>query len=157
MISKRKHGNISVLESSNAALVDYGMNTLCDRAGLIKSKVLESIGDTIENYLSKKSRNAIPDGQIKALHKELLSISDSLKKYAASIDSSKDHYDLIMRLTSDVPIKKNKIIELVGENRGFLQHKIRRQKLLDIGQKERLKVGLIALANEIKRSAREGL
>ncbi len=138
---------------SSAEKMDAKFNAVCEETGLIKSKVLELIGESIQTYANKRKRNGLNQESIKMLSCKLHDIANSIRDIVSNSSQYKNHSELIEALHEQTFIKKQQLIKLVGGHTTFLQDRFKRTKFLQHSELEMLKKGLLEIAKKLENTS----
>lgn len=128
------------------------IDDLCASGGLIKSKLLNRAGVSIQNFASKRKHHGLCSEQHLAMLQALSSIATSIDDCLSSIDGDSDHSILVELLHSQAYVKKGKLLEILGESGSFFHDSFSRSKKLDNLQLHKLKQGLTEISRQIRHA-----
>ncbi len=106
--------------------MDDKLNKLCHENGLIKKKIIASIGSTPGRYKSKLNFNGLSTEEIERLKISLYDLSSKIETF----EFSSDHFLDINILRNDLFIKKNRLSQALNRPKSYLSADLEAKRIL---------------------------
>lgn len=127
-------------------MTDQELNDLCGKTGLVKRRLLESIGTTMPRYCSKLRHNGLSSKEIAAMMSSLSSVADRLETFEFGADQFED----LNRLKETCYVKKTPLARRLERSCSYLSSALNLKRRLPPPEIELAREALAMIASDIR-------